>query len=187
MKTIVAVVSLLLASHALCGEVCYEPQSESRFYLTLSMGELFIAQDFTQGLWLISFGPGPNSDSWCLVDLNTNYTYLSTPATGCKYHLYTAESNELFGQCLPPRATEVNTGSLIDFYYQTLSIMGEEFSWVIGVTPVDGTPYYKRSVSRFEHAGVVDREVGILADYSSTISDPTIFNKDLSSCVDGLI
>ncbi|GFO19872.1 hypothetical protein PoB_004637700 [Plakobranchus ocellatus] len=187
MKTVFAAIFLLLGCHAVCGKICYAPQSESRFYLTLAMDDFYVAQDFTRGLWLIVFGSDVNGDHWSIVDINTNITYINTPAEGCKYHLYTPQSNDLFQQCLPSSAALIKDGSLIDFYYMTLSLGPEEFEWLVGVTPVGDSGYYKRSVSRFQETNVVERELGVLVDFSLGISDPTVFDKDLSGCVDGLI
>ncbi|GFN98746.1 hypothetical protein PoB_002525200 [Plakobranchus ocellatus] len=200
MKVVFVAISLFLGCHAACDRICYAPQSESRYYLTLSEGELYVAQDFVRGQWLVVFGNDVKGDHWSIVDINTNITYINTHAGGCKYHLFTPESNsshpidyipsvylQLFQQCLPSNATLLKDGDLIDFYFTTLTLGPEEFHWLVGVTPVEGTKYYKRSVSRFEETNVVEREVGVLVDFSPSIADPTVFDKDLSVCVDGLI
>ncbi|GFO26095.1 hypothetical protein PoB_005260000 [Plakobranchus ocellatus] len=182
MKTIIfAAITFLLGCHAVCGDVCYEMQSESHFYLTLAMEDFYVASDFSEGKVLIVFGSDPAGDHWSIVDLNNNKTYINTVEKGCRYQFYSPGSNELFEQCLPVDAVPVESGSLIDFYYMT-RVGG--FSWLVGVTPVDGTTFYKRSVSRFTLTNVVPLEVGILYDYSQGISDPTVFNKDLSGCVE---
>ncbi|KAK3756648.1 hypothetical protein RRG08_065307 [Elysia crispata] len=162
-------------------QICQAPQSESVFYLTNSMSDFYVANDFDQGKVLIVFGNNGHGDRWCVVDLNSGYTYLNTPEGGCNYKLYTDAQSELFYQCLPDDAVLERSGE-VDFY----SMSRPTLTWLVGMQPVPDTEYYFRHFSRFFHEDVVseDSTYGIVYQYSQGISDPTVFDKDLSACVE---
>ncbi|GFR63879.1 hypothetical protein ElyMa_005493200 [Elysia marginata] len=140
MKTFVAAVFLLLSSHTLSAEqICQPPKSESVFYLTNSMSDFYVANDFEQNKVLVVFGDNGFGERWCLVDLDSGYTYLNTPEGGCKYKLYTDEQNALFYQCLPASAKLQRSG-LVNFY----TMEAPTLTWLVGMEPVPGTDYYFR-------------------------------------------
>ena len=92
MKVVLSAVFLLLASQVMCSQICQPPKSESVFYLTSSMSDFYVANDFDQGKVFIAFGPDASGDVWCIVDIVSGYTYLNTPH-GCTYQPYTDEQN----------------------------------------------------------------------------------------------
>ncbi|RUS85867.1 hypothetical protein EGW08_006351 [Elysia chlorotica] len=180
-SSILALVLLGLTSQALSSDICQAPQSESVFFLTNSRSDFYVANDFTQGKVLITFGDNGHASLWCIVDLVSGYTYLNTPEGGCKKTLYTDEQNALFEQCLPDTAVLERSGD-VDFY----SMSAPTLDWLVGMQPVPDTEYYFRHFSRFFHENVVseDSTYGVVYQYSLGISDPTVFDKDLSVCED---
>ncbi|KAK3793008.1 hypothetical protein RRG08_032270 [Elysia crispata] len=182
MKSLFAAAFLLLACQAMCDQVCQAPQSESVFFLTSSLSDFFVANDFDQGRILIVFSGDPNDDHWSYLDLNNRITYINTPEGGCTYVVYAPEQNRIFEQCLPDDAELQRSGD-VDFY----TMEREGFTWLVGMKPVPDTEYYFRHFSRFFHEDVVaqDATFGVVYQYSLGISDPTIFDKDLSACVEG--
>ena len=95
MKSLFAAAFLLLACQAMCDQVCQAPQSESVFFLTSSLSDFFVANDFDQGRILIVFSGDPNDDHWSYLDLNNRITYINTPEGGCTYVVYTPEQNRV--------------------------------------------------------------------------------------------
>ncbi|KAK3761850.1 hypothetical protein RRG08_012832 [Elysia crispata] len=139
---------------------------------------------FLRGKILIVFSNNAVGDHWSIVDLVSGITYLNTPEGGCKYTQYTPEQNEIFEQCLPSDAVLDRSGD-VDFYYMERP----GFTWLVGMQPVPGTEFYFRHFSRFFHEDVVaaDSTFGMVYQYSLGISDPTVFDKDLSVCEEGLL
>ncbi|GFR62270.1 hypothetical protein ElyMa_001866800 [Elysia marginata] len=97
------------------------------------------------------------------------------------YQLVLPPLQLIFYQCLPDDASLERSGD-VDFYYMTRP----EFTWLVGMKPVEGTEFYFRHFSRFYDENVVAKEItfGVTYKYSLGISDPTIFDKDLSVCVE---
>ncbi|GFR62276.1 hypothetical protein ElyMa_001867000 [Elysia marginata] len=182
MQSVIAAVFLLLASQAVSAQICQAPKSEQVFYLTSGMADFFVANDFDQGKILIVFKSDNGvGDHWSIVDIVSGITYINTVEKGCVYRQFSQEQNEIFYQCLPDDASLERSGD-VDFYYMTRP----EFTWLVGMKPVEGTEFYFRHFSRFYDENVVDKEItfGVTYKYSLGISDPTIFDKDLSVCVE---
>ncbi|GFR63885.1 hypothetical protein ElyMa_005493400 [Elysia marginata] len=181
MKSFVAAVFLLMTSQALCANVCQLPQSESMFYLTSSMSDFYVANDFDQGKVLTVYGSNPHGDSYFYVDLASGYTYYNTSEAGCRFFKYTPEQNGIFDQCLPDDASPERLGE-VDFYFMT----PPKFEWLVGMKPVPDTSFYYRVFSRFSHEQVTDSATtfGVLYKFSPGISDSTVFDKDFSECVE---
>ncbi|KAK3739900.1 hypothetical protein RRG08_018836 [Elysia crispata] len=189
MKITIAAVLLLLVSQALCDQICQAPQSETVFLRTGILEDLYMAQDFTQGKILITFSDSAQDENWAIVDLNENRTYIHINNV-CQFVAYSPGQNkfgyDLFDQCLPADAKLERSGD-VDFYYMTRP----GFDWLVGMKPVPSTEYYFMHFSRFASVGVdgvaivaVEDTFGVVYKYSLGISDPTIFNKDLSACTD---
>ncbi|KAK3769408.1 hypothetical protein RRG08_009560 [Elysia crispata] len=182
MKSTITAMILLMVCQARCDKVCQPPQSESLFYLTGSNSDFFVANDFTQGLVLAASGTSGNGDRWVLADLKAGITYVGTPEGGCHYKFFPSEIMELYDQCLPGDAELVRSG-FVDFYLMPRP--GN--TWFVGMKSLPDTDYSVRHFSRYSWDGTVDQSLtyGVLYEYSLGISDPTIFQKDLSVCVEG--
>ncbi|KAK3780381.1 hypothetical protein RRG08_062002 [Elysia crispata] len=182
MKVAVTATLMLLVTQCIADQVCQSPQSESVFYLTSSLSDFYVANDFEQGRILLVFSNNSEGDHWTYLDLNNQITYYNVPEKGCKFEHYLDEENELFQQCLPDDAKLERSGD-VDFY----AMEREGFTWLVGMQPVPDTNYYFRHFSRFFYDGVVAEEntYGIVYKYSVGLSDPTVFDKDLSACVEG--
>ncbi|KAK3769413.1 hypothetical protein RRG08_009565 [Elysia crispata] len=181
MKSVLTAVILLMVFQARCDKVCQPPQSESLYYLTSSMSDFYVANDFDQGLVLVAFGDNGHVERWALVDLNNRLLYLNTPESGCQYMEYTPEQKQISTQCLPDDAKLERSGE-VDFY----TMFRPGFTWLVGMKPVPNTEFYYRHFSRFFQENVVNDEntYGVVYKYSLGISDPTVFDKDLSACVE---
>ncbi|RUS71186.1 hypothetical protein EGW08_021056 [Elysia chlorotica] len=177
---LISVAVLLLVSESLC-EVCQAPQSESVFFLTSSLSDFYVANDFDNDRILIVWGADASSDHWSYLDLKNFITYINTAEGGCTYVQYTAAQNRIFERCLPEDAEQQRSGA-VDFY----TMERDGFTWLVGMKPVPDTDYFFRHFSRFYHEDVVAQEAtfGVVYKYSLGISDPTIFDKDLSVCVE---
>ena len=119
MKSVFTAVILLMVFQARCDKVCQPPQSESLYYLTSSMSDFYVANDFDQGLVLVAFGDNGHVERWALVDLNNRLLYLNTPESGCQYMEYTPEQKQVNGcsQCtLFPNMSFLNLREKVFFY-----------------------------------------------------------------------
>ncbi|RUS85865.1 hypothetical protein EGW08_006349 [Elysia chlorotica] len=177
--------SLLHTTH---GQVCQPPQSESVYFLTSTLEDLYVATDYSQGKTLVVFGDGPQGDTWFLVDTVSRNTYYSNPEDGCVYAQFSPEQNELvsqiWSQCLPSDAELERSGD-VDFYHMERP----GFDWLVGMKPVPDTDYFYKHFSRINSYGVYkvpdESSFGLVYQYSVGLSDPSVFDRDLSACVEG--
>ncbi|GFR63888.1 hypothetical protein ElyMa_005493500 [Elysia marginata] len=98
-----------------------------------------------------------------------------------RFFKYTPEQNGIFDQCLPDDASPERLGE-VDFYFMT----PPKFEWLVGMKPVPDTSFFYRVFSRFSHEQVTDSATtfGVLYKFSPGLSDPTVFDKDFSECVE---
>ncbi|GFR65923.1 hypothetical protein ElyMa_005544800 [Elysia marginata] len=194
MKSIVTAVFLLLASEALCAQICQPPKAETVFYRTHKMEDLYMAQDFDQGKILIVFksSTGQN-DEWSIVDLNAERTYMHSADGSCQYVNHGPSGGklgyELFQQCLPAHAKLERSGD-VDLY--SMQSQSDGLEWLVAMKPIPDTEYYSMYFSRFFSKGVAGVGVvpvldtfGVVYKHTLGLSDPTIFDKDVSACVEG--
>ncbi|KAK3739899.1 hypothetical protein RRG08_018835 [Elysia crispata] len=63
------------------------------------------------------------------------------------------------------------------------------FTWLAGLKPVPDTGYFYKHFSRISSYGVYkvldENSFGVVYRYSVGLADPTIFDRDLSACVEG--
>ncbi|GFR76213.1 hypothetical protein ElyMa_000476100 [Elysia marginata] len=173
MKVPVSVVAVcvLLGLQAVLGQVCQPAQSESVYYLTNSMEDLYVATDYDRGLTLVVYGDNADGDHWFLVDTESRNTYYNTPEDGCVYARFSPKQNKRSGD--------------VDFYY----MQRPGFNWLVGMKPVPDTRYFYKHFSRINSYGVYqvpdESSYGVVYSYSVGLSDPTVLDKDLSACVEG--
>ncbi|GFR97913.1 hypothetical protein ElyMa_001005700 [Elysia marginata] len=136
---------VVLVSQARCDPVCLAPQSETVFYRTQTMENLYVAQDFNLGQILHVFNSvDGQGDNWSLVDIKNRMTYVNLEGSGCHYiaHKEPFESRlgyDIYDRCLPGDAKLERSG-LVDFYYMERLNYGG-VTWLIGLKPVLGTDY----------------------------------------------
>ena len=157
--------------------------------MTGPMKDLYVAQDYDQGKILVVTSNSAQGDNWSFLDLNSRKIYVHTPDAGCQMVEYgndeTKKGYELLGQCLPSDAKLERSGD-VDFY----SMGRTGINWLVGMKPLADTDFFFMHLSRFlteVSAGLtaVPRKspFSILYQFSVGISDPTVFDKDLSGCV----
>ncbi|GFR87744.1 hypothetical protein ElyMa_006084100 [Elysia marginata] len=193
MKSFVAAaVFLLVTSQAMSAQICQPPQSETVFFRTKNLENIYVASDFEQGKVLHVFqSDNGHGSNWLILDLNIKRTFVASPDGGCFYWASSPDDQrlgyDLFAQCLPDSATQLRSGDT-DFYYME----SPGLEWLVGMKPVPGTEYFFTHFSRFSSKGIdgeaavpTEDTFGVAYKYNVGLTDPTVFDKDLASCVEG--
>ncbi|KAK3794335.1 hypothetical protein RRG08_061005 [Elysia crispata] len=185
----VAAVFFLLFSQAMSSQICQPPKSVGLYYMTETNQDMYVAQDFEQGKILVVNSNNGHDDDWSYVDLTNNRVYVNSPGSGCHVMGYShgqeKKGYELFWECLPDDAKLLRSGA-VDFYFMERP----GINWLVGVEPIAESEFFtmhftKSVLAVSSDLTVVERQSpsGILYQFSAGISDPTVFDKDLSGCV----